>query len=219
MNIVVSILIVNNIAIERRTVIMFLANKADLKSMSVEEIIDSLELDKMFNYPKASFRIFKVSNKTGENIDDAMQWYIKKLKQLFEEKQVHPKALVISSKHGKTELFLDFEDFSARQENVSKFLSLLLYITSKFLTDQKISSLSTENFKFVVEKKNDRFVTLICEQEDSHIEAQRYIELIHTFLENHTLQKKQQIIYYVAELFDFSPEQKRNIKEVEIKED
>ncbi|MCF2143003.1 MAG: GTP-binding protein [Candidatus Heimdallarchaeota archaeon] len=62
--------------------IVFCANKIDLRdekkktAMSLEEIINTFQLDKLSQeeFNQHSFRIFEISAKTGENVQEAMQW-------------------------------------------------------------------------------------------------------------------------------------------------
>ena len=62
--------------------IIFCANKTDLRedkkksAMTLEEIITLFNLEKFSSqdYIQHSFRIFEISAKTGDNVDEAMQW-------------------------------------------------------------------------------------------------------------------------------------------------
>ncbi|MBY9001408.1 MAG: GTP-binding protein, partial [Candidatus Heimdallarchaeota archaeon] len=70
--------------ISQRAVLMFLANKIDLKDkedkfMSLEEIVKTFKLDNVSMYPERSFRIWEVSAKTGENVDKSISWMFNKL--------------------------------------------------------------------------------------------------------------------------------------------
>ena len=63
-------------------VILFLANKSDLKdSIDLDEIIEQLKLDRMSQYPDISFQIFKTSIRTETNLDYALQWFVSKINQ------------------------------------------------------------------------------------------------------------------------------------------
>jgi len=62
--------------------IIFCANKIDLRAqnpqnaMSLEEIINTFNLEKFSqeDFVQHSFRIFEISAKTGENVEEAMHW-------------------------------------------------------------------------------------------------------------------------------------------------
>ena len=76
--------------LSKKAVLMFLANKIDLKGeddtfLTTEEIIDMFKLDNVSRYPERSFRIWETSAKTGENIDDAISWMFNKLVEYIKE--------------------------------------------------------------------------------------------------------------------------------------
>jgi len=82
-------------------VILFLANKADLKNtLNLEYIIDKLNLTKMSNYSDLSFQIFKTSIRENQNIEYAMKWFTKKVKQLIELQSKAPESVLISDTSG-----------------------------------------------------------------------------------------------------------------------
>lgn len=64
--------------------LIFIANKIDLKEnndscLSLEEIIQAFQLEKLAKFPKRSFRIFEVSAKTGKNVKNAITWFFEKI--------------------------------------------------------------------------------------------------------------------------------------------
>ncbi|MHA1406033.1 MAG: ADP-ribosylation factor-like protein [Candidatus Heimdallarchaeaceae archaeon] len=66
----------------------FFANKSDLEdSMSLEEIVEGLDLAKFSESPLKSFRIFETSSVTGENIDNCWEWLSRSIKNRLEAKQ------------------------------------------------------------------------------------------------------------------------------------
>ena len=77
-------------------VILFLANKNDLKgSLNLEDIINKINLTRMANYTDLSFQIFKTSIRENQNVDYALKWFIKKVKQLVEVQKLIPAAILI----------------------------------------------------------------------------------------------------------------------------
>ncbi|MHA1222821.1 MAG: ADP-ribosylation factor family protein [Candidatus Heimdallarchaeaceae archaeon] len=74
--------------------LIFLANKIDLKKekegfLSLEEIVKKFQLDKLSSFPRRSFRIFEISAKTGENVEEAISWFFEKiLEEVKEDKRV-----------------------------------------------------------------------------------------------------------------------------------
>ena len=77
--------------ISKSAVMVFLANKVDLKSeaknfLSKETIIKEFRLDKIASYPDISFRIFEISAKTGKNVDESMNWLFHKIRETISKK-------------------------------------------------------------------------------------------------------------------------------------
>ena len=71
--------------------IAFFANKIDLKKtnedfMSIDKIIQLFELDKLSTKSGQSFQIFEVSAKTGENVEQAMNWFLNKITSRIKER-------------------------------------------------------------------------------------------------------------------------------------
>ena len=76
--------------LSNRAVLMFLANKIDLKNeddtfLKTEEIIEMFGLDNVFRYPERSFRIWETSAKKGENVDNAISWMFNKIVDFIKE--------------------------------------------------------------------------------------------------------------------------------------
>ena len=66
----------------------FFANKSDIETtMSLEEIVEGLDLAKFSKSPLKSFRIFETSSKTGLNIENCWDWLAKSIKNRIEEKK------------------------------------------------------------------------------------------------------------------------------------
>ncbi|MFW9995714.1 MAG: ADP-ribosylation factor-like protein [Candidatus Odinarchaeota archaeon] len=64
---------------EHQGVVMFLANKIDLPHMDINEIMMRLDLSRFAKYPDLSFQIFPVSMKTGQNVENAFNWFWSKI--------------------------------------------------------------------------------------------------------------------------------------------
>jgi small GTP-binding protein len=107
--------------------IIFCANKIDLRNdpnvetLSLEEIIEIFEFK---NFSQAisnlhSFRIFEISAKTGENVDEAMQWIFSKVVGSKEKAKVRH-VLLFSAEDNSVFLDLPFKkestDYSSQQE-------------------------------------------------------------------------------------------------------
>ena len=60
--------------------LLILENKSDLKCISQERLKESLNLNSLVDlYPVRTFKLFKVSIKTGQNLDEAISWFFEKI--------------------------------------------------------------------------------------------------------------------------------------------
>ncbi|MHA1686002.1 MAG: ADP-ribosylation factor-like protein [Candidatus Heimdallarchaeaceae archaeon] len=82
-------------------IILFLANKADLKkSLPLDDIINTMDLMKMAEYSNLNFQIFKVSIRDQTNLDYALKWFTRKIKSLKSVLQFIPKAVFVGTRSG-----------------------------------------------------------------------------------------------------------------------
>lgn len=121
--------------------IIFCANKIDLRdekkkdAMKLEEIINTFKLDKFSKeeYVQHSFRIFEISAKTGENVEEAMQWIFGRVIGSDEKSKI--KAVIIHSIEDNSSLLelpftKEFEDIS-KHENLQDILEYNTKLYSK----------------------------------------------------------------------------------------
>jgi len=191
--------LINNLKVERRLALAFLANKADLESMGIDEIIKALDLHKLSNFPKISFQIFEVSVKTAMNIDNAMGWFTKKIHECTRGSTVSPKGLIISSVFGNIKLFLDFSDVQQNLVSVLDMLSEVLNDKNNFLRDEKIASVVSKYGQIVFQERGEIVISLIMEPSDSQVEALRLIELIYEHIEAKHSASKDELIEFIIE--------------------
>lgn len=203
--------LINNLQVEDKIAIAFLANKADLDCMSLDEIIETLELPVLSSYPNISFQIFKTSNKTGDGIEQALDWFTKKLKQISNVKVVHPKGLIISTTMGRIQLFLDFEGVTKQIGQIKELLAQIFKHSSEMLKEEKLSVLSNESIKLVCQERSDVIITLIVEPEDSHVEGQRYIEQVYEYLELREAKTKDELVKGLTKLLNVKDPEKVKI--------
>ena len=112
--------------------IIFCANKIDLRdkkkesAMSLEEIINIFNLEKFSQdkYVQHSFRIFEISAKTGENVEESMEWLFGKVIGSKEKSKIKG-VLIYSSEKKSTILEIPFvdevKDFS-KQKNIAEII-------------------------------------------------------------------------------------------------
>lgn len=205
--------LINNLKVERRIALAFLANKADLESMQLDEIIDTLNLQELSRFPKISFQIFEVSVKTSMNINNAMEWFTRKVQDLSSDRTVSPKGLIISSIFGNIKLFLDFSDVNQNLISVLDLLSDVLKDEEHALSEEKIASVVSNYGQIVFQERGEIVLSLITDPDDSQVDAQRLIELIYDHLEKKVAETKEELIEFITSTLNIPRENCREISE------
>ena len=60
--------------------LLILENKSDLKCISQERLKEALNLNSLVDLnPVRTFKLFKVSIKTGQNLDEAISWFFENI--------------------------------------------------------------------------------------------------------------------------------------------
>ena len=205
--------LINNLKVERRIALAFLANKADLESMQLDEIIDALNLQELSKFPKISFQIFEVSVKTSMNINNAMEWFTRKVQDLSSDRTVSSKGLIISSIFGNIKLFLDFSDVNQNLISVLDLLSEVLKDEEHALSEEKIASVVSNYGQIVFQERGEIVLSLITDPDDSQVDAQRLIELIYDHLEKKVAETKEELIEFITSTLNIPRENCREISE------
>lgn len=205
--------LINNLKVERRIALAFLANKADLESMRLDEIIEALNLQELSKFPKISFQIFEVSVKTSKNINNAMEWFTRKVQDLSSDRTVSPKGLIISSIFGNIKLFLDFSDVNQNLISVLDLLSEVLKDEEHALSEEKIASVVSNYGQIVFQERGEIVLSLITDPDDSQVDAQRLIELIYDHLEKKVAETKEELIEFITSTLNIPRENCREISE------
>ena len=164
-------------------VILFLANKSDLKdSLNLEYIIDKLNLNKMANYSDLSFQIFKTSMRENKNIDYAMKWFTKKVKQLMETQSSSPEAIIISDSSGN---MISLYDPNRIVEDPSMFVGYLKALsgfTNELLGHEKFKVIKVEPYFYFITEDNNYGISIAVKDELILPEARRLSFLIQDYL-------------------------------------
>ncbi len=164
-------------------VILFLANKGDLKdALNLEYIIEKLTLTKMSNYADLSFQIFKTSIRENQNIDYAMKWFVKKVKQLIDVQSINPKAVLISDTSGNVISLYDPNEFLEDPDMFVGYLKALSGFTNELLGHEKFKVIKVEPYYYFITEENDYCVSIAVEEEQILPEARRLSFLIHDYL-------------------------------------
>ncbi|MCG3220498.1 MAG: hypothetical protein H7641_03875, partial [Candidatus Heimdallarchaeota archaeon] len=194
--------LINNLKIDRRIAFAFLANKSDLDSMELDEIIEVLDLQKLSNFPKISFQIFEISVKTSMNVANAMEWFTNKILEYTKEQIISPKGLIISSILGNIKLFLDFSDITNNLISVLDMLAQVLVDENNTLREERVASIVSNYGQIVFQERGEIVISLITEPDDSQIEAQRLIEILYEYLEKRESDSKEELIDFITQTFN-----------------
>lgn len=208
--------LINNLEIDRRIALAFLANKADLVSMELDEIIEVLDLQKLSNFPKISFQIFEISVKTSMNVANAMEWFTRKVQEITKGQTISPKGLIISSIFGNIKLFLDFSDVADNLISVLDLLSEVLNDKKNSLRDERVASVVSKYGQIAFQERGEIVISLITEPNDSNIEAQRLIEIIYEHLEKRESESKEELIDFILQTFKIPDGNYMEIQEYKI---
>jgi small GTP-binding protein len=206
--------LVENLKVEKRIAFAFLANKADLQCMTLDEIVEALDLHKMSKYPKISFQIFRTSVKTNENIDNALEWFSRKIREVSFEEKVNPKGLIISNSIGKIRLFLDFSDISENMDKIVEMLSEVFEDKKMKLREERVANLISEYGKMNFQERGEIVISLITDPEDSHVEAQRMIELVLNHLEAKQFTSKDELVEFILQTLKIPQSEYREISHI-----
>ncbi len=167
-------------------VILFLANKADLKnSMNLEQIINTMNLTKMSNYSNLSFQIFKTSIRENENIDYAMKWFTTKVKQLMEVQDITPEAVLISDLNGNMISLFDPNQVVDDPSMFVGYLRALSGFTNELLGHEKFKVIKIEPYFYFITEENEHVISIAVKDELALPEARRLSSLIQDYLNKH----------------------------------
>ncbi|MCG3221725.1 MAG: GTP-binding protein [Candidatus Heimdallarchaeota archaeon] len=208
--------LINNLEIDRKIAFAFLANKADLDSMELDEIVQVLDLHKLSNFPNISFQIFEISVKTAMNVSNAMEWFTRKIQEYTKEQTITPKGLIISSTLGNIKLFLDFSDVNSNLISVLDLLAEVYVDEKNILREERVASIVSNYGKIVFQERGEIVISLITEPNDSQIEAQRMIELIFSYLEKREYDSKEELVDFIIQTFRIPASNCKEIQEYKL---
>ncbi|MEE9409934.1 MAG: ADP-ribosylation factor-like protein [Candidatus Heimdallarchaeota archaeon] len=206
--------LINNLKVENRIAFAFLANKADLECMTLEEIIEVLDLQNMSSFPKISFQIFQISVKTSENLSTSMEWFARKVQEISKEKKVLPKGIIISNTLGNIRLFLDFSDVSENAEIIIEMLSKVLDGKDRELHEERVASIVSDYCQIAFQERGEIVISLITEPDDSQVDAQRLIDLIFEHLEEKKSSTKEELVDFIIEALKIPQDEYKEIREI-----
>ncbi len=160
--------------------ILFLCNKTDLEeSVDLETIINHLELFKLAEKENASFQFFKTSMKTGENVDDALQWLVNNAAKVVAKRRIDPHMFMLADTEGFPILEIDKMGLEEDPSLLAGFLSAIESFSQRIFGKTGILQyLQSGDYKYVIRSDNKYIYSLIIQDSDSQEEARRLIDLI-----------------------------------------
>ena len=164
-------------------VILFLANKSDLKdSTDLDSIIEQLNLDKMSQYPDISFQIFKTSIRAETNLKYAFQWFVSKIKKSVELQDQKPLAVIVSDSIGTPLYMYDPLNLVDDTGMFIGYLKALSGFANEIFGHEKFKVIKIDpHFFFISEEKN--YVVSVAVSDDMALpEAGRLSYLIHKYI-------------------------------------
>jgi len=164
-------------------VVLFLANKADLKgSLNLEEIINTLNLTKMSNYSSLSFQIFKVSMRENKNVDYAIKWFVSRVKQLIDIQKANPVALIVTDANGNVHSLYDPRNIVEDSNMFIGYLKALTGFTNEILGHEKFKVIKIDPHYYFISEEDEYVVSIAVNNELVLPEARRISILIQEYL-------------------------------------
>ena len=165
---------------EDEFIIVFLCNKTDLEnSVSLEEIINHLELYKLAENENASFQFFKTSMLTGENVDNSLNWLKNNTNKLVAKRIVEPLMFMLADLEGFPILEIDKIDLKEDPSLLAGFLSAIESFSQQLFGKKGILQyMISGDFKYII-KTDDKFIySMIIDVEACHEESRRLIDIV-----------------------------------------
>ncbi|MHA1346580.1 MAG: ADP-ribosylation factor-like protein [Candidatus Heimdallarchaeaceae archaeon] len=166
--------------------ILFLCNKSDLDdSMYLETMVKELDLYKLAEIPNATYQIFKVSMKTGENFEQIMFWLQNKTNKLIHKRDVSPVMFLIGHKDGLPIISIDKKEIKKDAFLISGFLSAVQNFSTEILGNEGVMQfIMSEGHKYIISATDDHIYALLIGINESQEEARRIIDIIKEFHQN-----------------------------------
>ena len=180
----------------------------------VREVINCLYLT--FLSVEISFQIFKISVKSGENINNALNWFSNKVKEVFTGTQINTKGIILSNSMGKVRLFLDFADVSENVSYITEMLSKGFSGEETNLHEERVTSIVSNYGQIVFQERGEIVISLITEPNDSQVEALRLIDLIFEHLEEKSFRTKDELVDFISRTLKIPKDEYREIREIYI---
>ncbi len=164
-------------------VILFLANKSDLKrALNLDEIIEILNLTKMSQHQSLSFQFFKTSIREPKNIDYALKWFVSKVKNLIDIQKTNPRALLITDIDGNILNLYDPENIVEDSNMFVGYLNALSGFTNELLGHDRFKVIKVDPYYYLISEENKHVVSIAVDDEQALPEARRLSFLVNEFI-------------------------------------
>ncbi|MFX0115269.1 MAG: ADP-ribosylation factor-like protein, partial [Candidatus Hodarchaeota archaeon] len=149
--------------------ILFLANKWDLPNkMDLTEIIERLEITRFSEMPARSFRIYTTSMLTGENVQQALNWFIERVREKVESERVVLHHVYIYTKEGKPYLEIPLTKPMGDPILLAGFFAAVDNFSSFVMNEPTgVHSIQTQNYRLVMVKGEEYICSVVIGSHDS----------------------------------------------------
>ncbi|MCG3221727.1 MAG: GTP-binding protein [Candidatus Heimdallarchaeota archaeon] len=143
----------------------FFANKSDLEdSLSLEEIVERLDLTKFSESPQKSFRIFETSSVSGKNIKECWTWLSQSIRRRMEAK---PSVRVYSFEILDDRLEPIIDEILLENERKAEVQDIKKVFRAHSLKMiDSLPSIKIDNYVVHILKKGDYYAILYVDKDD-----------------------------------------------------
>ena len=160
--------------------ILFLCNKGDLESsQDLEVIINQLNLFKLAEKENASFQFFKTSMKTGENVENALNWLKNNTAKLAAKRSINPLMFMLADIDGFPLLEIDKIGLNEDPSLLAGFLAAIESFSQRlFGKTGMLQYMVSGEFKYIIKTDEQYIYSMIINKDESQQESRRQIDLL-----------------------------------------
>lgn len=164
--------------------ILFLCNKADLKeSQDLESVINHLNLFNLAEKENASFQFFKTSMKTGENVDNALNWLKNNTAKLATKRKIDPLMFMIADIDGFPLLEIDKIGLEEDPSLLAGFLAAIESFSKRiFGKTGMLQYMVSGDYQYIIKTDSQYIYSMIIAKNESQQEARRKIDVLNEFV-------------------------------------
>ncbi len=184
--------------------ILFLANKWDLPNrMDLTEIIERLEITRLSEMPARSFRIYTVSMLTGENVGDAVSWFISRAFEKAAQERIMIHHVYIYDKNGKPYLEIPLTKPIGDPILLAGFFTAVDNFSSFVMNEPGgVHSIQTQNYRLVMVKGQEYICSVVIGSHDSVQKGRIVAESIIASVEDERRTTAESILEFLVSHFN-----------------